>query len=65
MITFILRFILIFWIISIIARWFRRFNFSGKNSDEVTGSGKKTDSPSDINYTGKIDDADFEEIDSE
>ena len=64
-VIFILRFILIFWIISIIARWFRRFNLPGKNSDEVTGERKKTDSSIDINYTGKIDDADFEEIDSE
>ncbi len=65
MITFILRFILIFWIISIIARWFRKFNLSGKNSDEVTGKRNETDSSLDINYTGKIDDADFEEIDSD
>ena len=64
-ITFILRFILIFWIISIIGRFIRRYNFSGKNSAEVTGSSKKTDSSLGINYTGKIDDAEFEEIDSE
>ena len=65
MLTFILRFILIFWMISIIARWIGRVRLSGKNSGEIHGSGKKTDSSMDINYTGKIDDAEFEEIDSE
>ena len=65
MLIFILRVILLFWIISIVARWFRRFNFSPKDTGTVEGNRQKANSPIDINYTGKIDDAEFEEIDSE
>ena len=64
-ITFIVRVILIFWILSIIGRWIGKYTLFGKNTDKVTDNGKKANSPLDINYTGKIDDAEFEEIDSE
>ncbi|MFC1649998.1 hypothetical protein ACFL2X_00360 [Candidatus Latescibacterota bacterium] len=56
----LLRFILIFWIVSVMLRWFRRMGTSDGNS-EVTG--KKTNAPVDLDQTGRIDDAEFEEID--
>lgn len=65
MFIFILRVILLFWIISIVARWFRRFNFPPKDTDTVEGNRQNANSPVDMNYTGKIDDAEFEEIDGE
>ncbi len=63
MFIYILRFLLLFWIISILFRWFRRLGSSGKDSGTVIGNRKKANAPVDINHTGRIDDAEFEEID--
>ena len=63
MFLYILRFILIFWIISVLFRWFRRLGPSSKDSGTVIGNRKKANTPADMNHTGRIDDAEFEEID--
>ena len=65
MFIYILRFLLLFWIISILFRWFRRLGSSSKESDTVIGNRKKANAPVDINHAGRIDDAEFEEIDRE
>jgi len=62
---FILRFLLIYWILSILIRWFLRLSSSGKSPGSVGSKRQDTNIPVDINHSGKIDDAEFEEIDSE
>ena len=55
----IIRILLILWIASILMRWLKRTP-APKNTDSVKG-----DRPpgSSLDYTGTIDDADFEDID--
>ncbi|MFC1560924.1 hypothetical protein ACFL4V_00445 [Candidatus Latescibacterota bacterium] len=65
MFIYILRFLLIFWIISILLRWFGRLGSSSKDSSTVIGNKKKANAHIDINHTGRIDDAEFEEINGE
>ena len=65
MFIFIFRVLLIYWIISAIIKWFSRLSSSGKSSGPVGSKGHDTNTPVDMNLHGKIDDAEFEEIDSE
>jgi len=67
---YILRFILIFWIFSVLFRWFRRLGSSGsprssQGSGTIINNRRNANAPIDINHTGRIDDAEFEEIDRE
>ncbi|MFC1551271.1 hypothetical protein ACFL6P_01775 [Candidatus Latescibacterota bacterium] len=62
MLIIFLRFILIFWIVSVLLRWFRRLGTSGEKG--TSGDmGNKANAPVDLGQTGSIDDAEFEEID--
>lgn len=65
MFIFILRVLVIYWILSILIRWFSRLGSSGKSAGTVDGKRQNTNIPADINHSGKIDDAEFEEIDRE
>ena len=65
MFTIILRVLLIYWIISILLKWFRRLSSSGQSSEKVEENRRGTNTPLDINSTGEIEDAEFEEIDSD
>jgi len=59
MIVTLFRLLLIFWIISILMRWFKR-----SSTENNTGSvkGGKPGANKSLDDTGPIDDADFEEI---
>ena len=59
----ILRVLLIYWIISILLRWFRRLSSPDQSSEKVEGGKRGTNAPLDIDSTGEIEDAEFEEID--
>ena len=65
MFILILRILLIYWIISTVIKWISRLNAHDRSSGSVSGVGRDRNSPLDMNSTGKIDDAEFEEIDSE
>ncbi len=65
MFIFILRVLLIYWILSILVRWFLRLSSSGKSPGSVGSKSKDINIPVDMNHSGKIDDAEFEEIESE
>ena len=65
MLIIILRVLLIYWIISILLRWFRRLSSPDQSSEKVEGEKRGANAPLDIDSTGKIEDADFEEIDSD
>ncbi len=65
MFTIILRVLLIYWIISILLKWFRRLSSSDQSSEKVEGGKRGANDPLDIDSTGEIEDADFEEIDSD
>ena len=58
----LLRFILIFWIVSVLLRWFRRLGTSGGKSTPVD-IGNNANAPVNLGQSGSIDDAEFEEID--
>ena len=61
--TYLIRFLLIWWILSVIFRWIGRLVSSKNNAGTVTGGKHKSSDISDIPFTGNIEDADFEEID--
>ena len=65
MLMFIIRALLIYWILTILIKLFTRFVITDKNSGTVFEKKENSNTPIDTNFTGKIDDAEFEEIDSE
>ncbi|HUT63068.1 MAG TPA: hypothetical protein VMZ04_03830 [Anaerolineae bacterium] len=64
MFLFILRIILIWWLVSVIFRWINRLNSSKGKIDTVDTGNKGSTSSTEIPYTGEIEDADFDEIDN-
>ena len=64
MFLFLLRVILIWWILSVVFNWLGRLSTPRENTAKTEGSGTRH---SDINvvHSGKIEDADFEEIDEQ
>ena len=54
--------LLIWWVLSAVFKWVGRLGSSGKDSGTVTGKKKKSDTFSDISFSGEIEDADFEEL---
>ena len=63
--TIVLRILLIYWILSILIKWFGRLSFSNKNSDKIPNDSQNPNAPLNNDFTGKIEDAEFEEMDSE
>jgi len=61
---FILRIILIWWLVSVIFRWINRLNSSKSKTGTVDTGNKGSTPSSEIPYTGEIVDADFDEIDN-
>jgi hypothetical protein len=62
MFSFLLRIILIGWILSVIFKFFKSIPRQPRESDNEVSD--KTPSQSHMSYTGPIEDADFEEIKS-
>ncbi len=65
MFIFILRVLLIYWILSIIIKWFLKLGSSGKSAGNVDEKRESANTPVDMNQPGKIEDAEFEEIEGE
>ena len=64
MFLLLIRILLIWWIAKIIFRMIGRLSTS-ENRNRVVSGNKKTKADSGIEYTGDIEDADFEEIDNQ
>lgn len=62
--TYLIRFILIWWLISVIYRWVIRSSSTKRDTGTSAGTEKKPDTVSGMPYSGDIEDADFEEIDN-
>ena len=61
--TYLIRMLLVFWIVSIVYRWVTQGSASKRRKPTVTDK-KQSTAFRDVPYdTGKIEDADFEEID--
>ena len=63
MLLLILRVLLIWWIATVIFRWISRLDLFKDKNEPLSGR-EKTNIDSGIEYTGDIEDADFEEIDN-
>ena len=64
MLLIIFRILLIYWIITIVVKWAGSYFSTQNSSKTVSGNGQDGIRPVDIKSTGKIDDAEFEEIDN-
>ena len=63
MFIFLLRILLIFWIISVVVRWVERLLSPGRGTPPVTGRDRqKTDPPLDITAE-RIEDAEYTDLD--
>lgn len=60
--TYLLRLLLIWWIVSILFKWVGKFINAPQNSAQATHHESREKTP-DVVHSGKIEDADFEEID--
>lgn len=60
--TYLLRFLLIWWIVSILFKWVGKYINAPKNSAQATHHESEKKDP-DVVHSGTIEDADFEEID--
>jgi len=58
----IIKIILLWWIITVVVRWYRRIRAEKADRPSVTQSGGN-EIPKDRVYSGKIEDAEFEDID--
>ena len=61
--AWLLRFILIYWLISVVFRWMKGSGQPGKKSQAPSGENPSKSSVSGVPYESDIEDADFEEID--
>ena len=61
--TYLIRFLLIWWILSVIFRWVGKLGSSKNKTGTVAGGKHESSDISNIPLTGNIEDADFEEID--
>lgn len=61
--TWLLRFVLIYWLISVVYRWISGGGKPNRPSRPATGENKPPEDVSGVPYSGDIEDADFEEID--
>ena len=62
MLTYLLRFLLFWWILTVLFKWIGRWIAPPRDSSKVTdraGGGKEPD----VVHSGKIEDAEFEEMD--
>lgn len=57
-----IKLILLWWIITVVARWYRRIQSEKSNRQSFQQKGSN-DTPKDQMYSGKIEDAEFEDID--
>jgi len=62
LLTYLIRFLLIWWLFSVVYRWLVKGKGSGR--EEESGAGKRAgrDTVSGIPYHGDIEDAEFEEM---
>ncbi len=62
MFLFLLRAVLIFWILSILYRWFSRLYITRGDQKTTPRTRHSANTPDNLSHTGTITDADFEEI---
>ena len=62
MLLFILRIILLYWIITVVVKWLAGNISSQKPPQNVSGTERNGSLKTNIKHTGTIDDAEFEEI---
>ncbi|MBT4482135.1 MAG: hypothetical protein HOC71_00485 [Candidatus Latescibacteria bacterium] len=62
---FLIRFLLLWWILSVIFKWVGKLSSSGKTSGPVTNGDTGSNDFKDIPMNGAIEDAEFEEIDGQ
>jgi hypothetical protein len=58
----IIKIILLWWIITVVIRWYRRLQSDKSNRQSFQQNGNN-DIPKDQVFTGKIEDAEFEDLD--
>jgi len=62
LLTYLIRFLLIWWLFSVIYRWLVKEKNRGRGTDRGAGKRAGRDTVSGIPYHGDIEDADFEDL---